>query len=110
MPLAAARSAKRVPLVLEHANAEQAEVFNNITNALEQGNPAMVFLDSPGGSGNNSIVSGLLHHYNRLYINFLLAASSGIAALLLFQGQSSHTAFKIPLYVFSNSMCSFSVR
>ena len=82
--MAAEQSAQRVRLVLEHANREQADVFHSVANALAQDNPAMFFLDGPGGTGKTFIVNGLLHHCNSLDIEFLSVASSGIAALLLF--------------------------
>ena len=106
--MAAECSAHRVRLVLEHANHEQADVFHSVANALAQENPEMFFLNGPGGTGKTFIVNGLLHHCNSLDINFLSVASSGIAALLLFQGQTAHTTFKIPLSVSSTSTCSFS--
>ena len=110
VPMSSELSAQRVHLVLEHANREQADVFHSIANALVQDNPAMFFLDGPGGTGKTFIVNRLIHHCNSLDINFLSVASSGIVALLLFQGQTAHTSFKIPLTLSSNSTCSFSAH
>ena len=88
-------------------NAEQQSYFDNIVTVVEQC-PATVhfFLQGPAGTGKTFLYKTLCHHYWSQDVIVLCVASSGIAALLLPGGQTSHSRFKIPLICNTTSTCS----
>ena len=79
-------------------NPEQQTCFNTIVTAVDQ-SPATAhfFLQGPAGTGKTFLYKTLCHHYWSRDAIVLCVASSGIAALLLPGGQTSHSRFKIPL-------------
>jgi hypothetical protein len=88
------------------ANASQRQVLDTITHALDSGTGGLFFIDGPGGTG-KTFVENLLLAYVRKQGGIALAvASSGIASLLLAGGRTSHSQFKIPIEINSESICS----
>ena len=63
------------------------------------------FLDSPGGCGKTFLFNTLLAAIRARSKVAIAVASSGIAGLLLQGGTTSHSRFKIPIEVESNSHC-----
>jgi hypothetical protein len=70
---------------------------------LDQG--GVFFLDGFGGSGKTFVYSVLLASVRNEGHVALAVASSGIAALLLQGGRTSHSAFKIPIDVHRDLLC-----
>jgi hypothetical protein len=71
---------------------------------------SLFFIDGPGGTG-KTFTENLLLSYVRGHGHVALSvASSGIAALLLLNGRTAHSRFKIPLQLDSYSRCSVSVQ
>jgi hypothetical protein len=70
---------------------------------LDQG--GVFFLDGPGGSGKTFVYNVLLASVCNEGHVALVVASSGIVALLLQGGRTSHSAFKIPIDVHRDSLC-----
>jgi ATP-dependent DNA helicase PIF1 len=71
---------------------------------------SLFFIDGPGGTG-KTFTENLLLSYVRGHRNIALSvASSGIAALLLLNGRTAHSRFKIPLQLDSQSRCPVSVQ
>jgi len=65
----------------------------------------LFFIDGPGGTG-KTFVENLLVAYVRSQGDLTLAvALSGIAALLLKGGRTSHSRFKIPIEIHSENQC-----
>jgi hypothetical protein len=57
----------------------------------------LLFLDAPGGTGKTFMLNILLAKLPMQRIIPLAVASSGIAATLLQNGKTAHSAFKLPL-------------
>ncbi len=81
-----------------------------VFNAIAQGEGAIFFLDDPGGSGKTFVYSVLLASVRRDRHVAIGVASSGITALLLEGGWTSHSVFKIPIALVRDSMCSIPVQ
>jgi hypothetical protein len=86
-------------------NRDQDRVVASILNVvrLDQGN--VFFLDGPGRSGKMFVYSVFLASIRNEGHVALAVASSGIAALLLQGGRTSHSAFKIPIDVHRDLLC-----
>ena len=66
------------------------------------------FIDGPAGTGKTFLYNTLLANI-RLHGDIAIAvASSGIAALLISDGRTAHSRFKIPLKVDEFSTCNIS--
>jgi hypothetical protein len=77
-----------------------------VFNAIAQGEGAIFFLDGPSGSSKTFVYSVLLASVRRDEHVAIVVTSSGIAALLLEGGRTSHSVFKIPIGIGRDSMCS----
>ena len=87
-------------------NTDQTECFNLITAAVtDDPQHAHFFLQGSAGTGKTFLYRVLCNHYRGLGKVVLCVASSGIAALLLPGGRTSHSRFKIPLLVHESSIC-----
>jgi hypothetical protein len=85
-------------------------VVTIVFNAIAQGEGAVFFLDSLGGSGKTFVYKVLLALVRRDGHVAIGVASSGIATLLLEGGQTAHSVFKIPIALGRDSMCSIPVQ
>jgi ATP-dependent DNA helicase PIF1 len=92
------------------ANDHQRQVLDSVTSALAIGDGGLFFLDGPGGTGKTFVESLLLAHVRAQGQVALAVASSGIASILLEGGRTSHSRFKIPIDVHSESICSISAQ
>jgi hypothetical protein len=79
-------------------NPDQRSCFQTIVAAVAD-NPqtAHFYLQGPGGTGKTFLYQTLCHYYRSQGKIVLCVASTGIAALLLPDGRTSHSQFKIPL-------------
>jgi hypothetical protein len=89
-------------------NAEQKDFFCCFKDAVSNGESRMFYLDGPGGTGKTFVLNAVLHYCNYLGHEAVAVASSGIAALLLYQGTTAHSALKIPIDCDEESFCRFS--
>ncbi len=79
-------------------NPDQLSCFRTICSAIETGpQTAHFYLQGPGGTGKTFLYKALCHLYRAQGKSVLCVASTGIAALLLPNGCTSHTQFKIPI-------------
>jgi len=86
-------------------NAGQRAAYQIIMTALATGRHQSFFLHGPGGTGKTYLYR-LLCNYMRAEGKIVLCvASSGIAALLLPGGRTSHSRFRIPLDIAPGSVC-----
>jgi PIF1-like helicase len=92
------------------ANDQQRKVLDSVTSALASGDGGLFFIDGPGGTGKTFVESLLLAHVRSQGHVALAVASSGIASILLEGGRTSHSRFKIPIDVHSESVCSISAQ
>ncbi len=79
-------------------------------NVVAQGEGAVFFLDGPSGSGKTFVYSVLLELVRWDGHFAIEVASSGIAAILLEGGRTSHSVFKILITLGRDSMCSILVQ
>ena len=77
---------------------------------LAIGDGELFFLDGPGGTGKTFVESLLLAHVRAQGQVALAVASSGIASILLEGGRTSHSRFKIPIDIHSESICTISAQ
>jgi len=92
------------------ANDQQKQVLDSVTSALAIGDGGLFFLDGPGGTGKTFVESLLLAHVRAQGQVALAVASSGIASILLEGGRTSHSRFKIPIDIHSESICTISAQ
>ncbi|CAO3645166.1 unnamed protein product [Mucor hiemalis] len=109
--LIAAAQARPEDIDISIFNEDQLSVYQSIIDvALSSGstcppNGKIFFVDGPGGTGKTFLFNSLLFRVRREGHIALSVASSGTAALLMDGGRTSHSMFKIPLEVESNTMC-----
>jgi hypothetical protein len=79
-----------------------------------ENDPKMFFLHGPAGTGKtyvyNTLCYALRGHPDGPGKIVLCVASSGIAALLLLGGQTSHSTFKIPIDISEQSVCNIKLQ
>jgi ATP-dependent DNA helicase PIF1 len=95
---------------LPQLNICQEKVVITVFNTIAQGEGVVFFLDGLGGSGKTFVYSVLLASVRQDEHVTIRVASSGIAALLLEGGRTSHSIFKIPIALGKDSMCSIHVQ
>ena len=90
-------------------NENQQQVFNFIKNLIHGKNKdgLLIFLDAPGGTGKTFTLNVLVIWMISQNLKVATSAPSGIAATLLFLGQTTHHRFKLPLTPHKNSVCNF---
>jgi hypothetical protein len=93
------------------ANPEQKEILDCVTSALESDEGGgLFFIDGPGGTGKTFVENLILAQARSSGAIALSVASSGIAAILLDAGRTSHSRFKIPIDIHSESLCPISAQ
>ena len=100
---------EQVQLEAEHIhtlNPEQRAAFDEIVQAVTTDSGQIFFLHGPRGTGKTYIYNTLCYHLHGQGKIVLCVVSSGIAALLLNGGCTSHSAFKIPIRIHESSTCS----
>jgi len=95
---------------LQHQlNPDQQACFQAITRRiLDNPQSAHFYLQGPGGTGKTFLYKAIYHHFRSQGKKVLCVASTGIAALLLPNGQTSHAQFKIPINLNEASVSSIS--
>ena len=81
---------------------------NNTENDLTQNK--LFFVDGPGGTGKSFTFNTILGHLKAQGIECMALATTGIAACLLLQGSTAHSALKIPLKLHEQATCNISVQ
>jgi DNA replication protein DnaC len=74
-------------------------------NSVMNNKPKIFFLNGPGGTGKTHVYNTLCYALHAEGIIVLCVASSGIAALLLLGGRTSHSTFKIPITLWEGILC-----
>ena len=90
-------------------NKDQQDVFNYIKDLIVGKNKdgLLIFLDAPGGTGKTFTLNVLVTWMIKENLKVAISAASGIAATLLFLGQTTHHRFKLPLTPHKDSVCNF---
>jgi hypothetical protein len=79
-------------------NSDQLSCFQTIVTAIAVDlQTAHFYLQGPGGTGKTFLYKTICYYYRSWGKIVLCIASTGIAALLLPDGQTSHSQFKIPI-------------
>jgi hypothetical protein len=91
-------------------NPDQEQAVASILDAIRRGEGNVFFLDGPGGSGKTFVYNVLLAVVCCEGNVAIAVASSGIAALLLDGGRTSHSAFRIPIDVDRDSICNITAN
>lgn len=86
-------------------NDSQRAVYNAVIGAVAAKEPAVFFLDGPGGSGKTFTYSTILATLRSQGSICLATASSGIAAILLEGGRTAHSRFAVPFALNEGSKC-----
>jgi hypothetical protein len=66
----------------------------------------LFYLDGPGGTGKTFLLNTIIDWAMLNGVASIVCASSGVAALLLNNGQTAHSTFKIPIDVSPGAECS----
>lgn len=95
-------------------NTEQRDIFDTIINAVRHDGvqQRIFFIDGPGGSGKTFLYNTLLAYVRtELGQSSIAVASTGVAALLLLDGATAHSMFRIPIDGLNEtSTCPISVQ
>ena len=86
-------------------NPDQRSAFDKISSAVANKTGETFFLHGPGGTGKTYLYNTLCYHLRAQGKIVLCVASSGIAALLLKGGRTSHSRFKIPIPCTPSTTC-----
>ena len=91
-------------------NSSQRVAYDRVMSAVQTNTSAVFFLDGPGGSGKTYLYNTILAQLRGASQIVLASASSGIASLLLTNGRTAHSRFKIPLVLHESSTCNIKVN
>ena len=81
-------------------------VFDQIMDAVESQSGQSFLLYGPGGTGKTYVYNTLCYALHAEGMIVLCVASSGIAALILIGGCTSHSCLKIPIKINEDSVYS----
>jgi hypothetical protein len=95
---------QRIPTL----NADQRAAYDAILNAVETESGQCFFLNGPGGTGKTYVYNTLCYTLRANLKIVICVASSGIAAVLLLGGCTTHFRFKIPINLHEGSTCGIS--
>ncbi|POS81667.1 hypothetical protein EPUL_005931, partial [Erysiphe pulchra] len=95
------------PLLAEALNINfHAESYTTIVDTVESGSiPNTFFVQGPAGTGKKFLYTTLCSYFRAKGEVVLCVAPSGIASLLLPNGRTSHSTFRIPLDCDESSRC-----
>ncbi|GJE95688.1 ATP-dependent DNA helicase [Phanerochaete sordida] len=82
---------------LERLNVGQRHAYDAIVRSIEAQDGAVFFLNGPAGTGKTFVYKTICYKARSEGLIVLCVASSGIAALLLPGGRTSHMMFRIPV-------------
>ena len=85
--------------MLPMLNKEQRRLYDTVIHAVNEWTlkPNIFFMDAPGGTGKTFTITALMHKLRADGKIVVPVASTGIAAILLEGGRTSHSKFGIPL-------------
>ena len=95
---------------LEKLNEDQQMVFQAVMTSVQHGSSHIIGLDAPGGTGKTFLLSTMLAAVRSEDKVALATATSGIAAILLPNGRTLYSRFKVPLNITDESTCHITKR
>ncbi len=94
-----------VAMAIESFNDGQCATYNGVINAYVTHHVKIIFIDGPGGT-NKTYTKNLILNTVRLHGDIALVVTfSGIVALLLSGGRTTHSYLKIPIALDCMSFC-----
>jgi ATP-dependent DNA helicase PIF1 len=101
--------------MIASSNEEQRVVIDEILNLLQNSDESAnvcnaYFIDGPGGTGKTFIYRCLIQSCINLGMRIISVAWTGIAAMLLPQGRTVHSRFKLPLNLNEHSVSGLNVN
>ncbi|TFK72879.1 hypothetical protein BDN72DRAFT_745984, partial [Pluteus cervinus] len=84
-------------LLINGLNSDQRTAYDKVLSSIDEYRGQTFFLNGAGGCGKTYLYKALIHHIRGRHQIVLCVASSGIAALLLPNGRTAHSMFKIPI-------------
>jgi hypothetical protein len=97
--------AERLKANVKRLNKGQSAFFGAVKASVLDTIGAMFYLDGPGGTGKTFLLNALIDLADTEKVNQIVVASTGVAALLLKDGQTAHSTFKIPIPCDFGSNC-----
>ena len=86
-------------------NEDQKHAFHEIINCVLCNIPIFFFLSGHGGTGKTFLWNTIISYLRARRKIVLTVASSGVASLLLPNGRTAHSRFRIPLEIDELSLC-----
>src|SRR5258708_10948514 len=86
-------------------NNEQWIAYDGVVRAFRSGRGGVFFIHGPGGTGKTflyKLIAKAIHSNGQIVF---CSASSGVAAILLHDGATAHSSFKIPIQLHESSSC-----
>jgi hypothetical protein len=94
-----------VAMAIESLNDGQRAAYNGVIDVYAAHHAKVIFIDGPGGTGKTYTENLILNIVRSCGDIALVVASSGIAALLLSGGRTTHSYLKIPIALDRKSFC-----
>jgi hypothetical protein len=94
-----------VAMAIESLNDGQRAAYNGVIDVYAAHHAKVIFIDGPGGTGKTYTENLILNVVRSCGDIALVVASSGIAALLLSGGRTTHSYLKIPIALDRKSFC-----
>ncbi|CAL9219694.1 unnamed protein product, partial [Arabidopsis halleri] len=94
--------------LIQTLNHEQKKVYDAVLDSIDNQKGKLFFLNGPGGTGKTYVYRTIISRLRSQRKIVLPVASSGIAAILLPNGRTAHSRFKIPIDLHQDSMCNIS--
>ena len=90
-------------------NDDQKSVFDSIYAHIAHNKTGGIFLDAPGGTGKTFLFNTLLSKIRSNGEIIIAVSSSGISAMLLAGGRTTHSRFSIPIVCLNDSSSSINL-
>jgi len=94
----------------ENLNDNQQIILETVITLVHRSEHSLMYIDGPGGCGKTYLTNTIIHYLATYDIPVITVASSGVAALMLVNGMTAHSRFKIPLNVGPSTSCSWKHR
>ncbi|KAJ1272975.1 hypothetical protein BS78_06G244600 [Paspalum vaginatum] len=86
-------------------NIDQIQAFHEIVNSVLHNSPEFYFVHGHGGTSKTFLWNSIVSYLRAQKRIVLTVASSGVASLLLPNGRTAHSRFRIPVDIDELSMC-----
>jgi len=89
----------------QQLNKDQKEAFHSIVNSVINKEPNFFFISGHGGTGKTFLWNTIVSYLRAKRKIVLTVATSGVASLLLPNGRTAHSRFRIPIDIDELSIC-----